>query len=134
MKTAAVFNHEAKDTYSIRVRSTDSGGLSCEEVFTITVNDVSEVLVPGDANDDGHVDHTDAQILAMNWGSGSEQEPATWAQGNFDDDYFVGPKDAAIMAANWGHGTGEATGVPEPSVLAMLVIGALLWAVWRRAR
>ena len=88
--------------------------------------------IPGDATGDGNVDENDAQRLAQNWGTGTSTEPATWAQGNFDDDDFVGPKDASIMAANWGYGPTEATSVPEPSVVVMLLatLGTLL--VWRR--
>ena len=41
--TAESFNYEAKDSYSIRVRSTDSEGLWFEKVFTITVTDVDEI-------------------------------------------------------------------------------------------
>jgi len=46
--TNATFNYEAKNSYSIRVRTTDqggvpaNGGLSFEKVFTITVTDVNE--------------------------------------------------------------------------------------------
>ena len=36
------FNFEMRRTYSIRVRSTDRGGLSVEQVFTIRVRDVPE--------------------------------------------------------------------------------------------
>ena len=35
LRTAAVFDYEVKNSYSIRVRSTDPGGLSVEKVFTI---------------------------------------------------------------------------------------------------
>lgn len=36
---------ETKSSYSIRVRSTDQGGLSSEKVFTITVNDLTETSI-----------------------------------------------------------------------------------------
>jgi autotransporter-associated beta strand protein len=42
LKTAATFNFEAKSSYSIRVRSTDAGGLFSEQTYTITVTDVNE--------------------------------------------------------------------------------------------
>src|SRR4029079_3813275 len=42
LKTAASFNYEAKNTYAIRVRTTDSGGLTRIQSFTITVTDVNE--------------------------------------------------------------------------------------------
>ena len=41
--TAASFNYEAKSSYSVRVRTTDQGGLWFEKVFTITVTDVDEI-------------------------------------------------------------------------------------------
>ncbi len=42
LQAAASFNFETKSAYSIRVRSTDQGGLSTEQMFTITVTDVNE--------------------------------------------------------------------------------------------
>jgi len=42
LKTAASFNYETKNSYSITVRSTDSGGLYYNKAFTITVNNVNE--------------------------------------------------------------------------------------------
>jgi uncharacterized delta-60 repeat protein len=43
LQTSAVFDYEAIKGYTIRVRSTDSGGLSVEKAFSILVNDVNEV-------------------------------------------------------------------------------------------
>ena len=40
--TAAVFDFETKASYSVRVRTTDGGGLTFEKAFVITVNDVNE--------------------------------------------------------------------------------------------
>ena len=37
LKTAAVFNAATKNSYAIRVRTTDQGGLSIEKQFTVTV-------------------------------------------------------------------------------------------------
>jgi VCBS repeat-containing protein len=42
LRTAAVFDHETKSSYSIRVRSTDSGALYYEEVFTVSVTGVND--------------------------------------------------------------------------------------------
>ena len=41
--TAASFNFEAKDAYSVRVRTTDAGGKFFEQVLTVTINDVPDV-------------------------------------------------------------------------------------------
>ena len=40
--SSEVFNYEVKNTYSVRVRSTDQGGLYREESFTINVTNVNE--------------------------------------------------------------------------------------------
>jgi hypothetical protein len=42
LKAKLVFDYEAQASYSIRVRSTDAGGLTFEKTFTVTVTDVSE--------------------------------------------------------------------------------------------
>ena len=42
LSTSVVFDYESKTSYSIRVRSTDAGGLSYEKVFIIAVNNVNE--------------------------------------------------------------------------------------------
>ncbi len=43
LQTAAVFDYEAKSSYSIRVRTTDQGGLWFEKTFIIGVLNVAEV-------------------------------------------------------------------------------------------
>ncbi|MBL8813567.1 MAG: cadherin domain-containing protein, partial [Planctomycetaceae bacterium] len=43
LKTAATFNYELKNSYSIRVRATDHAGLTVDQVFTISVQDVTEL-------------------------------------------------------------------------------------------
>jgi hypothetical protein len=45
LQSAASFDFETKPGYSIRVRSTDSGGLFTEKAFTIAINDVNEAPV-----------------------------------------------------------------------------------------
>ncbi len=42
LQTSAVFNFEAKNSYSIRVRATDNGLLTFEKEFTISVSNVNE--------------------------------------------------------------------------------------------
>jgi VCBS repeat-containing protein len=42
LQTGAIFDFETKSSYSIRVRTTDAGGLFFEKVFTITVTNVNE--------------------------------------------------------------------------------------------
>ncbi len=45
-KTAAVFDFETKSSYSIRLRATDSGGLTFEKIFVISIGDVEEGPFP----------------------------------------------------------------------------------------
>jgi VCBS repeat-containing protein len=42
LRTSTIFDYETKNSYSIRVRSTDQGGLWFEKQFTLTVTDVNE--------------------------------------------------------------------------------------------
>jgi LPXTG-site transpeptidase (sortase) family protein len=42
LHTSDSFDYETQNSYTVRVRSTDSGGLWTEQAFTITVNDVNE--------------------------------------------------------------------------------------------
>jgi hypothetical protein len=42
LRNASIFNYEVKNSYSIRVRTTDAGGLFYEGTFTISVTNVNE--------------------------------------------------------------------------------------------
>ena len=44
---------------------------------------------------------------------------------NFDGDEDVDLDDLSLLGANWGYGTDAAASVPEPSTVAMLILGAL---------
>jgi gliding motility-associated-like protein len=60
---ASVFNHEAKDSYSVRVKSTDSGGGSFERAITVTINDVNEVPTGMGLSNAQIVEADDAGVL-----------------------------------------------------------------------
>ena len=45
LRITASPDFETKSSYSVRVRTTDQGGLWYEEAFTITVNDVNETII-----------------------------------------------------------------------------------------
>jgi VCBS repeat-containing protein len=51
LKTDAIFDYETKNSYSVRIRSTDQGALFTEKVFTISVTNVNEapVITEGDS-------------------------------------------------------------------------------------
>ena len=55
LKINASPDYETQDSYSIRLRTTDSSGLTCEKAFVLTVNDLKEVP---DLDEDGFVDET----------------------------------------------------------------------------
>jgi hypothetical protein len=44
VRSAAVFNYEVKNSYSIRVRVTDQGGLTYETPLTVTISNVNEAV------------------------------------------------------------------------------------------
>lgn len=81
----------------------------------------------GDANRDGKVDGSDVTILAGNWQTGvGGVGGATWEMGDFNRDGKVDGSDVTILAGNWQAGvTMDATSVPEPGTLALL-LGALV--------
>jgi len=89
-----------------------------------------EPTIPGDADGDQDVDADDVAILAANWGGSGG-----WADGDFSGDGVINAVDASILAANWTGPLSEAnaaTGVPEPSTLVLLGIGAILLLRLRR--
>ena len=85
------------------------------------------VAIPGDANGDGNVDVSDLGILATNYGAGGG---FGWGDGDFTNDGFVNVSDLGILATEYG--TTSATAVPEPGSLALLLVGLVSLALWRR--
>ncbi len=91
----------------------------------------------GDANLDGQVDISDLGALATAW-----QTSAVWSQGDFDYSGFVDISDLGKLATNWQRGVGSPLGpsfddamaslglagvsVPEPTGLALVILGTLL--------
>jgi MYXO-CTERM domain-containing protein len=71
---------------------------------------------PGDADGDGDVDLDDFVLLKQNFG----RTGATVGEGDFDGDSDVDLDDFVILKQNFG-----AVPVPEPSALALLVLGGL---------
>jgi hypothetical protein len=89
---------------------------------------VASTSIPGDTNQDGHVDQTDAAVLAAHWGT---SVTGGTADGDFNDDHLVNAADAAILAANWSPAPAEQTAVPEPAALVAL-LGLCMAALLRR--
>jgi hypothetical protein len=79
---------------------------------------------PGDANVDGVVSDADYTIWADNFGA----VDATWYMGDFNGDGQVTDGDYTIWADNFN----AATATPEPTSLALAVLGAIAAAGRRR--
>ena len=102
--------------------------------------------IPGDANEDGVVNGSDATILAENWqyGVGMENPDALWSMGDFNYDGIVDGSDATILADNWLYDVNSETAltlcamtaatVPEPSVWLLLACLPLLIHVFSSGR
>jgi hypothetical protein len=89
--------------------------------------------IPGDANGDGQVDINDLTIVLANY----NQTGMTWSQGEFTGSGTVDINDLTIVLADYNTGVGASaarlSGVPEPSCLVLLAIGASgLVLAWRR--
>ncbi|MEX0642022.1 MAG: dockerin type I domain-containing protein [Pirellulales bacterium] len=88
-------------------------------------NVLSISIVAGDINIDGAVDRSDAALFAGYYGLtfGSE-----WTTGDFNSDGRTSLADWALLRSNLGYGapSPDAAPVPEPSSLALLVLGILL--------
>jgi hypothetical protein len=88
-------------------------------------------ISPGDANEDGVVDRTDAAILAMNYGLDGA---ATWNHGDFDGDSIVSLVDLAVLQANLTPATAASSApVPEPSTVGLWTFASAMLFV-RRVR
>ncbi len=80
--------------------------------------------LPGDANFDDRVDLNDFGILKAHLGSGHWRD-----QGDFDRDFAVDLTDFGILKGNFGR---SAAAVPEPTGLALLLVGMLTLSVFVR--
>jgi len=80
------------------------------------------LVVPGDTNNNGIVDETDALTMTDYWGAAVT--PGDKSKGDFNNDGHVNALDAAILTANWTSWGGQSEGapVPEPSTLALLLM------------
>jgi hypothetical protein len=78
LQTNAVFDFEAKSTYSIRVRSTDSGTLTFEKALTISVVNVNEAPVntapgPQTVNEDTDLSFSGLSVADVDAGTNNVQ-------------------------------------------------------------
>ncbi|MBP7031560.1 MAG: tandem-95 repeat protein, partial [Anaerolineaceae bacterium] len=74
--SAQVFDYETKDSYSIRIRVTDQGGLWYEESFVISILDVNDAPV---ANNQTVSTPEDTALAILLTGSDQDGDPLTYA-------------------------------------------------------
>ncbi|HVK14325.1 MAG TPA: Ig-like domain-containing protein, partial [Gemmataceae bacterium] len=101
LKTAAVFDFEARSGYTVRVRATDAGGLSVEKDLAVTVTNVNEAptltitsatvdgfeaLAAGNDGTFGDPDVADPVTVTASLGTVTQSGPTwTWAYTPPDD-------------------------------------------------
>jgi hypothetical protein len=79
LETNARFNFEKQDLYSVRIRTTDKGGLFHEKAFVVTINNVAE-FPPFATNDSFRTSFGRPifmDVLSNDSGLGSEIDPTT---------------------------------------------------------
>lgn len=87
--------------------------------------------IPGDANMDYEVGLLDLDLMGVNFGHALQG----WQNADFNGDGHVGLLDLDALGLNFGRSAlpgGEPVGVPEPTVAALLALGALGAARRRR--
>lgn len=94
------------------------------------VDVISVPLMPGDVNFDGFVGGDDLSTITTNWG----REGMSRKEGDLSGDGFVTGHDYTEVLTYWGTGTPpeEATSIPEPATLGLLLLGGQ--ALLRRRR
>ncbi len=111
----------------------DAADLAC--VATIDERDIvlsTLNTLPGDLDGNGDVAFSDFLVLSANFG----QDLPSYTDGNIDLEGGVAFSDFLTLSANFGQvpAGGVAAAVPEPSSLALLSIGSLLFGLTRRRR
>ncbi len=78
----------------------------------------------------GFIDDDDLSLLLANWGYGT-----TWGEGDLTGDGTVDDDDLSLLLANWGACSSTAPeGIPEPTTLVLLAVGAILALRQRHSR
>lgn len=88
--TAVALDFETQSSYTIRVRSTDAGGLSFEQVFVITVTNVNEapigITIDSSTIEEGQPIGTVVGALATTDPDSGDTHTYTFVSGSGDDD------------------------------------------------
>jgi VCBS repeat-containing protein len=90
LQSAAMFDFETKSSYSVRVRTTDAGGLFFEKAFTITVTDANEaptdIALSNDSVDEGEPAGTTVGTLSTTDQDAGDSHAYTLVSGTGDAD------------------------------------------------
>lgn len=103
--------------------------------WTVALTDVGGGFLEADFNQDSVVDLLDLDILGSNW----QTSGATGATGDANGDTVVDLLDLDILGSQWQQSSAAfeaalaASGIPEPSALALLGLGGLTMIRRRRA-
>ena len=121
--------------------SLDGPNQGSADAFIVKLS--APVKPAGDANYDGTVNALDLSALAFHW----DEIDNVWSEGDFSGDGRVNSVDLAILAANWlvsvsddglssdGPATSlSLSSVPEPSSVAVMLVGCLLLVHRREAQ
>ena len=85
LKSNAVFDYETKSSYSVRIRTTDVGGLWFEKVLTIAVTDVAEDVTPPVSLITALPAATNASTITL---TATGSDPGAGASGILDYDFY----------------------------------------------
>jgi len=90
------------------------------------------LLLAGDLNGDGFVGVDDLNIVLLNWNL--NVTPGDLGSGDATGEGFVGVDDLNVVLVNWNSGTPPNAGaaIPEPTTLALVVLGAAAVSIRRR--
>jgi len=109
--------------------SVTSADIACATAATIADTLTAASIPAGDLDLDGTVAFADFLVLSSNFGSAG----GGYAAGDIDLDGTVAFADFLALSANFGKTGAGAQAVPEPSSLALVLLGAMSLA-WRRRR
>ncbi|MFN9912220.1 MAG: hypothetical protein ACK53L_06530, partial [Pirellulaceae bacterium] len=141
LRATSSFNFETKSSYTIRVRSTDQGGLFTEKTFTISITDVPEVPYqnptnPYDVDSDGFVSPLDVLTIINLLNSvgpsiPTNQLPESTPFVNVNGDNSVDPLDVLALinfinsrtSGGEGEGSTHLVGVFVPDSSTRSIVG-----------
>jgi hypothetical protein len=121
-------------TVGLTVWAVEGSAVNSYSSSGLSITSPSPPTLMGDCNLSGFVDGIDMSLFAQGWYG---DVPAAWGSGDFNNDHVVNGMDMSLFATGWyspngaGGGGEAAAAVPEPSTIAMLILGALCLAGYR---